>query len=272
MNVPQFIYGTAWKEEETERLTLEALQAGFTAIDTANQRKHYYEAAVGKGIQKFLATGEHGRVDLFLQTKFTFARGQDHRKPYDETADYPTQVRQSFASSLEHLHTDYLDSYVLHGPYTGRGLTTEDWEVWRTMEELLGRGDVKMLGISNVALDQLIELCNQAEIKPQFVQNRCFAQSRWDKQVREYCRTQGIYYQGFSLLTANVREISQPMVQNIARKHHKTIAQVIFRFANQVGMIPLTGTTNKEHMRQDLDIWDFELSPDDIAIIENCAR
>src|SRR5262245_5480012 len=129
--VPAFFYGTAWKEDRTEELTRRALRAGFTAIDTANQRKHYHEAAVGDAVAAFLAEGGR-REDLFLQTKFTYARGQDHRLPYDPRAPYEQQVEQSFARSLEHLRVSTLDSYVLHGPES-YGLTTGDRTVWRAM-------------------------------------------------------------------------------------------------------------------------------------------
>src|SRR5262245_45590203 len=116
VRVPPFLYGTAWKEEATQKLVETALQQGFRGIDTANQRRHYYEAAVGQGIAAAIANGVVTRDQLFLQTKFTFQRGQDHRLPYDPKAPIATQVEQSFASSLEHLGTDRIDSFVLHGP------------------------------------------------------------------------------------------------------------------------------------------------------------
>ena len=103
VRVPRFLYGTAWKEDETERLTGLALRAGFRGIDTANQRRHYHEAAVGQAVAAANEQGLAARDDLFLQTKFTFVRGQDHRLPYDPGAPIPTQVEQSFASSLAHL-------------------------------------------------------------------------------------------------------------------------------------------------------------------------
>ena len=83
VRVPRFLYGTAWKEERTQRLTELALRQGFRGIDTANQRRHYHEAAVGKAIAASVASGLVTRDDLFVQTKFTFRGGQDHRLPYD---------------------------------------------------------------------------------------------------------------------------------------------------------------------------------------------
>ncbi|MCC5014512.1 MULTISPECIES: aldo/keto reductase family protein [unclassified Legionella] len=269
--VPAFLYGTAWKEEATENLVITALKTGFTGIDTANQRKHYYEEGVGRGIQVFLAGSEKTRQDLFLQTKFTFAAGQDHRKPYHEKDSYELQVQQSFRSSLEHLQTDYIDSYILHGPLFSDGLSTGDWEVWHAMEALWRAQKIKFLGISNVTLKQLEEFYTYSTVKPTFVQNRCFAVKQWDKEIRAFCREQGLIYQGFSLLTANYQYFSQPWLHSLAQKYQKNRAQLIFRFALQMEMLPLTGTTDQQHMREDLAIGDFVLSVDELEQIENIA-
>src|SRR3954471_13023125 len=103
VRVPRLLYGTAWKEDATERLTGLALRHGFRGIDTANQRKHYHEAAVGQAVRAAVAAGVVTRDDVFLQTKFTFRPGQDHRLPYDPAAPIAAQVAQSFERSLEHL-------------------------------------------------------------------------------------------------------------------------------------------------------------------------
>src|ERR1700689_4956655 len=114
--VPDFLYGTAWKEDRSAALTELALRAGFRAIDTANQRRHYFEAGVGEGLAAAYQAGIVTRADLFLQTKFPYRRGQDHPLPYDPAAALSAQVAQSLASSLEHLRCDYVDSFILHGP------------------------------------------------------------------------------------------------------------------------------------------------------------
>lgn len=266
--VPRMLYGTAWKEEETQRLTELALQNGFRGIDTANQRRHYFEAAVGRAVASSIERGLLTRNDLFLQTKFTFQRGQDHRLPYDPEATVGIQVEQSFASSCEHLGTDNIDSYLLHGPTQNDGLTSADWEAWRAMESLHDQGRVRLLGISNVSLEQLQTLCNGARIRPRIVQNRCYAVRGWDRDIREYCNANEIVYQGFSLLTANRNALAHPKMTAIAARHNRTVPQVVFRFAIDVGMMVLTGTTNEKHMRDDLDIHSFPLTPDEIARIE----
>ncbi|MDZ4783129.1 MAG: aldo/keto reductase [Planctomycetia bacterium] len=265
--VPRFLYGTAWKEDRTQPLTELALQQGFRGIDTANQRRHYHEAAVGQAIAASIATGLVIRDDLFLQTKFTFRAGQDHRLPYNPESPIAEQVAQSFASSLQHFGVERIDSYVLHGPSTSVGLTADDWAAWRAMEGIHNSGRVRLLGVSNVSLEQLQLLCQQARIRPSFVQNRCFAVRGWDHDVRAFCADNRIVYQGFSLLTANRNVLAAPAIASIAQRHNRTIAQIVFRFALEVGMLPLTGTTDQEHMKSDLDIFDFRLEPSEVEEI-----
>jgi diketogulonate reductase-like aldo/keto reductase len=268
VRVPRLVYGTAWKEDRTAALTALALATGFRGIDTANQRKHYDEAGVGAA----LATAGVARDALFLQTKFTYARGQDHRLPYDPAAPVATQVAQSFASSLEHLGVDRVDSYVLHGPETGRGWTTMDRETWAAMEALHRAGHARLLGVSNISADQLLLLCHAATVAPALVQNRCYARDGWDKEVRAICRDRGIAYQAFSLLTANARELGTPKVAAIAKRLGATIPQIVFRFAHAIGMIALTGTSSETHMRQDLAAIDLALEAADIKTLEQAGR
>jgi diketogulonate reductase-like aldo/keto reductase len=270
-DLPLFLYGTAWKEERTRAVTLQALAVGFRGIDTANQRRHYHEAEVGAAIGEAIQAGRLQRSELFLQTKFTFRAGQDHRLPYDPAAAVAQQVRQSFDSSLRHLGVTTLDSYILHGPSQRYGLSASDWEAWRAMEALCDEGRVGQLGVSNVTIDQLRELSSSARIGPRFVQNRCFAVQRWDADVRHFCRAQGMIYQGFSLLTANHDYLFTEPIVRLANKYHRTAAQVVFRFALDVGIWPLTGSTNGDHLRQDLSIDDFRLLEAEIGQVERIA-
>ncbi len=271
ISIPSFMYGTAWKKEATTGLVLQAVEAGFMAIDTANQLVHYDEARVGDALLQLAKQGIT-RDKLFLQTKFTPINGQDHRLPYNARASITTQVQQSFVSSLDHLHTDYLDSYVLHGPYSRRGLGAEDWEVWAAIESLYDAGKTKMIGVSNVSAEQLTALCIKGKHKPMVVQNRCYAAFGWDKEVREICRTNQIIYQGFSLLTANREIFTEPTIRTMAAKYQTGLAQIVFRFSQQVGMLPLTGTTNPQHMREDFECEQFTLSPDELAMIETIGQ
>jgi diketogulonate reductase-like aldo/keto reductase len=267
--IPPFLYGTAWKEARTEELTLLALRAGFSGVDTANQRKHYVEAAVGAAVTSVAREGGPARSELFLQTKFTFAAGQDQRLPYDPAAAVPIQVAQSFESSLEHLRSAHVDSYLLHGPSSRVGLQPQDWEAWRAMEALQQSGKARLIGASNVSLAQLEALVAGAAIKPAFVQNRCYARTGWDRAMREFCAANDIVYQGFSLLTANRAELERPALQRLSERTSRSPAELVFRFALQIGILPLTGTSRIEHMRTDLGCLDFELAPADLASIEH---
>lgn len=270
--MPWILYGTAWKKDATKKLTESALEAGFVGIDTANQLKHYDEKLVGEAVRQWKQAKGIAREQLFLQTKFTSMDGQDHRLPYDPAADLSTQVSQSVRSSLEHLDTDFLDCYLLHGPFTRGKLTDDDWTVWQAIEEVYRTGLARSIGVSNFTADQLKELCARAEVKPMVVQNRCYAALQWDHEVRQVCEANRVVYQGFSLLTANARELTSPPVRGIAARLGATVAQVVFAFARQIGMVPLTGTTDRRHMDQDLAAAEMELTADEMHLLEHIAH
>ncbi len=271
-SLPNFLYGTAWKEEGTAALFELALRVGFRGIDTANQRRHYFEAGVGEGLAAAYRAGVVTRADLFLQTKFTYRPGQDHRLPYDPVASLSVQVARSLASSLEHLGTDHVDSLVLHGPASGYGWTDADAEVWQAMTKERDAGRTRLLGVSNVSLRHLEQMANVHSEAPAFVQNRCYARLGWDREVRRFCSEREIVYQGFSLLTANVEVLRNPVVTGLATRLGATAAQIVFAFASAAGMLPLTGTSNAEHMKQDLASRSLALSPDAVQAIESLAE
>lgn len=186
--------------------------------------------------------------------------------PYDPASDVPTRVRASFDSSLKNFGTGYLDSFLIHGPDGAGVLNRDDWEAWGALEELQRAGAAKAIGISNVGLRQLREL-EGAKVRPMFVQNRCYAQRGWDEDVREYCLAEGIVYQGFSLLTANPHVVGHPATAAIARRLGASPAQVVFRFAVSLGILPLTGTTDTLHMKQDLEALALELSTAELGAL-----
>ena len=269
--VPDFLYGTAWKEDRTPALTELAIRMGFRGIDTANQRRHYFEAGVGQGLAACYRAGVVTRDDLFLQTKFTYQPGQDHRLPYDPAASLSVQVAQSMASSLGHLGTDHIDSYVLHGPSSNYDWTNADAEVWEAMRKERDAGRTRLLGVSNVSLLHLQQLAAARAELPAFVQNRCYARLGWDREVRFFCREHKITYQGFSLLAANQEVLHHPLIASLAANAKVTPAQVVVHFARRIGILPLTGTSNADHMKQDLASSDVALSPEALQTIESLA-
>ncbi len=258
VRVPKIIYGTAWKKERTADLVEQAVRLGFRGLDTACQPKHYEEAAVGEGLARCLSDGL-ARADIYLQSKFTPVDGQDpKRMPYDPKASLSRQVLQSFEVSLKNLRTDYLDGFVLHSPLTNEAHTLE---VWKAMEAIFHAGGTQQLGISNCYELALLErLHEKAEIKPAVLQNRFYAQTRHDREIREFCRQQGILYQSFWTLTANAQILLHENLETLAAKFGRSSEQVFFRYLTQVGIIPLTGTTSEQHMREDLAVFDFELT------------
>lgn len=264
VRMPKIVYGTAWKKSDTESLVRQALRLGFRGIDTACQPKHYHEPGVGAGVVAYLRgepghNGRPAREDLYLQTKFTPLSGQDPaRIPYDPKASLSEQVRQSFAASLRNLRVEYLDGLILHSPLSGSGPTLE---VWRAMEALVDEGGVRQLGISNCyRLEQLETLFDLVRIKPAVVQNRFHADTGYDREIRAFCWQQRLIYQSFWTLTANPHILAHRTVAGLASERRRTPAQILFRYLTQIAVVPLTGTRSEAHMRDDLDIFQFELS------------
>ncbi|BBL72467.1 aldo/keto reductase family protein [Methylogaea oryzae] len=266
VRMPRLIYGTAWKKERTAALVETALRSGFRGIDTACQPKHYNEAGVGAGIAASIAAGVISRDELYLQTKFTPLDGHDPQQiPYDPAASLTEQVAQSFRRSLQNLQTDYLDGLVLHSPL---GKREQLMEVWKAMEQPVSRGQCKQLGISNCyALDTLRYLYDSASVKPAVLQNRFYADTDYDKALRDFCRQHHIVYQSFWTLTANPGLLAHPTVSASADKYRHSPAQVFFRYLTQAGIVPLTGTTSEQHMREDLAIFEFELAEAECAAL-----
>lgn len=257
------IYGTAWKKERTKELVIQAVKAGFKGIDTACQPKHYHEESVGEALA-VLAQEGFRREELFLQTKFTPLAGQDPLNvPYDKKADLSTQVAQSFEVSKTNLQTNYIDSLILHSPLS----SFEDLEtVWRAMEEIAQRGEAKQLGISNIYdLQTLKDLYEMAKIKPSVVQNRFYQESGYDKEIRSFCKTNNIIYQSFWTLTANPHILQNTDLSELSKKYNKNVIQLFFAYLHQIGITPLTGTTDIEHMQSDLESFDIVLDDSEVS-------
>ncbi len=262
VKMPRIIYGTAWKKDRTADLVVQAIQAGFRGIDTAGQPKHYNEALVGTAIQRLK---DHGieREALFLQTKFTPLSGQDPRQvPYDQNSPVELQIAQSFETSKKNLQTEYVDSLVLHSPIAPHALLMK---AWNAMEKIYKTGGARQLGISNCYYTEVIRsLYADADVKPAVVQNRFYQETGYDANLRRWCSDHGVIYQSFWTLTANPHILASNTVRTIAKRYQKTEAQIFFRYLSHSGIVPLTGTTSEQHMKEDLGIFDFELSSEDL--------
>ncbi|QSA97429.1 aldo/keto reductase [Methylococcus sp. EFPC2] len=265
VRLPRILYGTAWKEERTAGLVEQAVTLGFRGIDTACQPKHYNEAGVGEGLARCFAKGLR-REDVYLQSKFTPLQGQDpERVPYDPKARLADQVAQSFETSLRNLRTDHLDGLVLHSPLADEASLME---VWGALEAVCKSGGARQIGISNCyALETLTRLYDLAEVKPALIQNRFYADTGYDREIRRFCRQKGLIYQSFWTLTANPKVLAGETLQNLANKYARSAAQVFYRYLTLTDIIPLSGTTRAQHMQDDLAIFDFELTPAECASV-----
>jgi diketogulonate reductase-like aldo/keto reductase len=265
VRTPRIIYGTAWKKLRTQELVRTAIQRGFRGIDTACQPKHYHEAGVGAAVAASL-NDRLRRGDLYLQTKFTPLSGHDSQQiPYDPRAPLPEQVAQSFKTSTRNLQTDYVDCLILHSALPDRSQMTQ---VWAAMEQIHQAGGARQLGISNCySLASLATLYQAAQVKPAVLQNRFYAESGYDREIRKFCRQHQIIYQSFWTLTANPQLLAHDTVTRLSAKYSRTPAQILFRYLTQSDIVPLTGTTSATHMREDLEIFDFQLAAGELAAV-----
>lgn len=277
--MPRIMYGTAWKAERTADLVAQALGVGYRGVDTACQPKHYNEPGVGQGVARFLAAAANSnppvaRGDLFLQTKFTPIDGQDRRKPlpYDPQASLTDQVKQSFSTSQKNLGTDYIDSLVLHSPLARKEDLLQVWRAMESLHSVSGPG-VRQIGISNCYQPELFRwLYENAKVKPTVLQNRFYRESGFDIELRRFCSENNVRYQSFWTLTANPDILASDVVMNIAKEKKVTPEQVFFRVLSYMGITPLTGTKSEKHMRQDLEIFNFELDQEERKSVEDLIR
>ncbi len=265
VKMPSLLYGTAWKELRTADLVEMAICAGFRGIDTACQPKHYHEAGVGEALVRLAVHGIK-REELFIQTKFTPIGGHDPmRVPYNPNSPLEVQVADSFRRSQENLKTHYVDSLVLHSPlFPYENLM----RVWGAMEEVYHSGGALQLGISNCYdVELLKKLHRDSVVKPTIVQNRFYSESDYDVELRQWCDNHDIIYQSFWSLTANPHILTSDTVQQLSEKYTKTPAQIWYRYLSHRGIIPLIGSTSPHHIAQDLEIFTFELTHEEVKLI-----
>ncbi len=255
--MPCLLYGSAWKKDKTADLVAAAVKYGFRGIDTACQPKHYNEAGVGEAIQRLSSEGIT-RKDLYIQTKFTPLNGQDPLNiPYDRKAPLSEQVAQSFEVSKQNLGVSYVDGLILHSPLEN---IDRSMIAWQAMEQIYNQGEIKQIGISNCYdLEMLKQLYEAAFIKPAVLQNRFYQDTNYDNEIRKWCQERKIIYQSFWTLTANPQILANETVQEAAQTYQKTAAQIFFRVLVDIGIVPLTGTCSDKHMKEDLEIFNFDL-------------
>jgi diketogulonate reductase-like aldo/keto reductase len=258
--IPAFIYGTAWKKEATLDLVNQALSNGFTALDTAAQPKHYREDLVAAAISRAIRDGKAKRSELYLQTKFTSAHGQDQSNmPYDPKSGLIDQVNASVMSSLRNFNfgdvvkdgdaaDPYIDTLILHSPMP---TMSETLEVWQTLEQYVP-GEIRSLGISNCNLFTLMDLYERANVKPAVVQNRFYASTKYDIGLRKFCCERGIIYESFWTLTANPNLLKAEQTRQLATHLQISPAAALYCLVLGLGNTTiLNGTKNLKNMQDD---------------------
>ncbi|KAJ5664816.1 uncharacterized protein N7477_007264 [Penicillium maclennaniae] len=277
--MPVFLYGTAWKKEQSADLVYIAVKAGFRAIDTAAQPRHYQEDLVGDGIRRAIADGIVRREDLYVspfkptsptdscltqakvQTKFSPVEAQDpNNMPYHPEASVTEQVQTSVMSSLHNLRPSfdpasvdhaYIDALVIHSPLRTLELTLEAWSALETYVP----HRIRNLGISNCSLPVLRELNDspQVKVKPAVVQNRFYEDTLFDVSLRAFCRDHQIIYQSFWTLTANPDLVRSTPVQQLAAHTDISPAAALYALVVSLSNVAvLNGTKDEGRMREDL--------------------
>ncbi|XP_031764466.2 aldo-keto reductase AKR2E4-like [Galleria mellonella] len=266
--IPILALGTFGSDEDRAKLRQtvnDAVEAGYRHIDTAALYKN--EEQIGEGIRDVIQKGLVKREDLFITTKLWNDRHACE------------QVVPALNESLSKLGLDYVDLYLIHSPGSQRADGTYDYidylETWIGMQEAKKLGLAKSIGVSNfnsVQIKRIIDNCeivpavNQIEVHPALTQEKLIP----------FCHNWGINVMAYSpfgfLVSRDVTDappprIDDPILENIARKYGKSTSQVVLRYLIDRGTIPVPKSTNKERLKKNIDVFDFQLTPDEINTI-----
>lgn len=251
--LPMLGFGTykATAEAATRSVT-DALNNGYRLIDTA--AKYDNESAIGEAIQ----TSAIPREALFITTKL-----------WRENLGYENTLR-AFEQSRQKLGLDYIDLYLIHWPANEKNYGSR-WQqanadAWRAMETLQAEGKIRSIGLSNFWQEHLDALLQTARVIPAINQVE-FHPGYWQPDLVSYCRDKGIAVQSWSPL-ARGTVFDNEVLRKIAEHHHKNIAQVCLRWAIQHKAIAIPKSTTKERIRENMEVFDFELNPEEMALID----
>lgn len=229
--------------EECERCVLDALKVGYRSIDTA--QSYFNEEQVGNAIEK----SGVAREDIFLTTKVWI-----EHYGYDET-------RKSVIKSMEKLKTDYLDLCLLHQPFS------DVYGAYRALEDLHGEGKIRAIGISNFYADRMVDIASFAKIKPAVNQIEIHPQHQQNEQL-VWSEKYGVQPEAWAPFgEGRGGMFTNSTLAEIGAKYNKTVAQVILRWHIQRGVVVIPKTTHIERMKENLDVFDFALSEEDMQLI-----
>lgn len=245
VKMPMLGYGVYQvSREECERCVADALRVGYRSIDTA--QSYFNEEQVGSAIQK---SGVN-REEIFLTTKV-----------WIEHYGYEA-AKQSVLHSMEKLQTDYLDLCLLHQPFS------DVYGAWRALEELYREGKIRAVGISNFYADRMVDIASFAELKPMVNQIEIHPYHQQNEQLKwaEKYQIQPEAWAPFGEGRGDM--FTNAVIAEIAKKYNKTVAQVILRWHIQRGVVVIPKSTHIERMKENFDVFDFVLTPEDMATIK----
>lgn len=244
VKMPKLGYGVFQiDKEECERCVLDALKVGYRHIDTA--QSYFNEEEVGNAIAK----SGIPREQIFLTTKVWV-----EHYGYDET-------RKSVLESMRKLKTNYIDLVLLHQPFS------DYYGAWRALEDLYAEGVIKAIGVSNFYPDRLVDICSFARIKPMVNQVETHPHNQ-QIEAHEWMKKYGVQHEAWAPFgEGRGGMFEEPLLVEIGKKYGKTAAQVILRWDMQRNVVAIPKSTHIERMEQNFDIFDFELSEEDMAKI-----
>ena len=233
-------------DAEAARVVETAIDAGYRHVDTA--KLYGNERGVGDGVR---ASGIP-REEVFVTTKV-----------WDDDHGYDATLR-AFDASLERLGFEYVDLYLIHWPVPSRNLYVE---TWRALETLAADGRARSIGVSNFAIHHIERLLAETDVVPAINQVELHP---WlpQRELRAFDASRGILTEAWSPL-ARGRVIGDPVLDAIAARHDRSPAQVVIRWHLQSGTVVIPKSVTAERIRQNIDVFDFELDADDIAAIDS---
>ncbi len=249
VQMPMLGYGVYQvSQSECERCVLDALAVGYRSIDTA--QSYFNEEEVGNAINKSGVP----RQDIFLTTKV-----------WVEHYGYETS-RASVLESMRKLQTDYLDLVLLHQPFA------DYYGAWRALEELYDEGKIRAIGVSNFYPDRLVDLASFARISPMVnqVEIHPYHQQAEAKKWMDKYQVQAEAWAPFGEGRGGL--FTDPVLTEIGIKYGKSAAQVMLRWHLQRGVVVIPKSTHIERMRENLDVFDFVLNPEDMKVIETLDK
>lgn len=249
VQIPAIGFGT-WEvnPDDAAQSVVWAIESGYRLIDTA--KIYTNETQVGEGIR----ASNVPREELFVTTKLW-----NEDQGYDST-------RRAFDASLETLGLDYLDLYLIHWPATSRRHLS-----WRAMIDMYNEGLVKAIGVSNFTVRHLEELQEESDVVP-FINQVEFHPFIYEqqKELLNYCYDHNILIEAYSPLSRAAKQDS-PVVAQIAKAHDKTVPQILLRWCLQHGTVPLPRSINETHIKENIDVFDFELTAEDMSALNGLS-